>query len=200
IIFITINEIKSQALHCQPGDTSCQRCSSSCNSVQPSHLPECCEAFNVCCDHYLSACKQCSQIAAHDVFFPEYCCASFTACCDKVTTINVSPTTKRPKPKDSQIGENAILSVVSNDQETLSDTLRGHKSRKESSSHDISRVPSNVGTAALGEVDLTPQVSQPKPRGRGRGSSRGGNQASENVRPSQRPSNLDSQQTAKVFI
>lgn len=46
-----------QAIHCQAGDKACQLCSTSCNSVEESRLPECCEAYNACCDQYFQACK-----------------------------------------------------------------------------------------------------------------------------------------------
>ncbi|KAK7067174.1 hypothetical protein SK128_015416 [Halocaridina rubra] len=90
-------------VHCQPDDEACQRCSSSCSSVGTSHLPECCEAYNTCCDEYFQACKQCSSVASKDRYFPEYCCASFTDCCDLITTFTTqvkSPNPVRPsKPK-----------------------------------------------------------------------------------------------------
>ncbi|XP_042208781.1 uncharacterized protein LOC121857023 [Homarus americanus] len=85
-----------QAVHCQPGDDACKRCSSSCSSVEPSHLPECCEAYNSCCDEYFQACKKCSSLVSKDLFFPEYCCASFTDCCHLITTFTTA--IKPPEP------------------------------------------------------------------------------------------------------
>ncbi|XP_042885999.1 translation initiation factor IF-2-like [Penaeus japonicus] len=93
---------KRQALHCQPGDSACSLCSGSCDAVEVSRLPECCEAYNACCDHYFKACKQCSNILNEDKFFPEYCCASFTDCCDLITTFSTevkAPTSRKSKSK-----------------------------------------------------------------------------------------------------
>ncbi|XP_068243426.1 uncharacterized protein [Palaemon carinicauda] len=93
---------RRQALHCQPGDDACQKCSSGCNALSSSQLPECCEAYNACCDEYFEACKSCSNTVSKDPYFPEYCCASFTSCCDLITTFTTDvkpPTPVRTKPK-----------------------------------------------------------------------------------------------------
>lgn len=99
---VFLNRWRRQAVHCQPGDEACQKCSSSCSTVGESHLPECCEAYNACCDEYFQACKQCSGLVSKDQFFPEYCCASFTKCCDIITTFPTQvkpPAPVRTKPK-----------------------------------------------------------------------------------------------------
>ncbi|KAG0713179.1 hypothetical protein GWK47_016794 [Chionoecetes opilio] len=97
-----LNRWRRQAVHCQAGDAACQACSASCPTVEESRLPECCEAYNACCDQYFQACKKCSVVAAKDQYFPEYCCASFTDCCDLVTTFNTAvkpPEVVRKEPK-----------------------------------------------------------------------------------------------------
>ncbi|KAK8400655.1 hypothetical protein O3P69_002455 [Scylla paramamosain] len=91
-----------QAIHCQADDEACKMCSTSCTTVEDSRLPECCEAYNACCDQYFQACKRCSSIVAKDQYFPEYCCASFTDCCDLITTFETpvkppEPVRKEPK-------------------------------------------------------------------------------------------------------
>lgn len=93
---------RRQAIHCQPGDDACQKCSSGCHALTSSQLPECCEAYNTCCDEYFQACKTCSNSLTKDPYFPEYCCASFTSCCDLITTFTTEvkpPTPVRTKPK-----------------------------------------------------------------------------------------------------
>ncbi|XP_064086494.1 uncharacterized protein LOC135201459 [Macrobrachium nipponense] len=93
---------RRQAVHCQPGDDTCQKCSSGCHALASSQLPECCEAYNTCCDEYFQACKSCSNSLTKDPYFPEYCCASFTSCCDLITTFTTDvkpPTPVRTKPK-----------------------------------------------------------------------------------------------------
>ncbi|XP_045585351.1 probable serine/threonine-protein kinase samkC [Procambarus clarkii] len=93
---LKINRQRRQATQCQPGDISCEKCSKSCSSVEVSLLPECCEAYNTCCDEYFQACKKCSSITAKDQYFPEYCCASFTDCCHLITTFSTQ--VKPPEP------------------------------------------------------------------------------------------------------
>ncbi|XP_069988052.1 uncharacterized protein [Penaeus vannamei] len=98
----TLLRWRRQAIHCQPGDAACAHCSASCDAVEASRLPECCEAYGACCDQYFKACKQCSNIVNEDKFFPEYCCASFTDCCDLITTFTTevkAPTTRKGKGK-----------------------------------------------------------------------------------------------------
>lgn len=53
----TLLRWKRQAIHCQPGDAVCALCSASCDTVEASRLPECCEAYGACCDQYFKACK-----------------------------------------------------------------------------------------------------------------------------------------------
>ena len=54
---IADKRVTRQAVHCQPNDVSCNRCAANCKTISPSYLPECCEAFNACCEDYFQACK-----------------------------------------------------------------------------------------------------------------------------------------------
>lgn len=76
----TLLRWRRQAIHCQPGDAACAHCSASCDAVEASRLPECCEAYGACCDQYFKACKvrlrrraAPPRVGAGHVAFADFC-------------------------------------------------------------------------------------------------------------------------------
>lgn len=173
--FDVLRRWSRQAIHCQPGDKACQKCSASCSSVELSSLPECCEVYNTCCDDYFQACKKCSSMASQDVYFPEYCCASFTDCCELVTTLGAPvkdpepvkaktkpdlkiPTVAAPKPSGFPGAKNL------GSQNPKAQALQGEPTSDFSDTQEFEAPPRVSADQSPDFQTLPPEVPSPKPK------------------------------------
>ncbi|KAK8745255.1 hypothetical protein OTU49_017389, partial [Cherax quadricarinatus] len=154
-----------QAVQCQPGDVSCEKCSRSCSSVEVSRLPECCEAYNTCCDQYFQACKKCSSMTSKDQYFPEYCCASFTDCCHLITTFNTQVKPPEPVRAPSKSASLKIPTVAAPKPSTFPGSKFSQRGTPKSQNAPVFLDSQDAATDSLGfEAFQPPEIKPDEPQ------------------------------------